>query len=305
MFVGCTMPTASYRKVDRSSPAFQEAVAHETQLQQDKGLSAAEAEKTATQLVTKQVIKAEKERRLEQVAPLIRALTALEQPVGCWAYTATTTMHVDGKTTVQVERYDPFQPENRLWTLVSRDDLPPDEPAQADYREKKLRTMKKIHLFGTHKSTESERAKRAAIFADFECLSADASRQTTFNFIQGKTKVPILASTDGFHRTYVVDDGNGMLLRISKEMGPTSALGGTHQVAHFESVTDYALVALSLPPFVAKTNVHIRAINFGKDSGEVAVETVYTDFRKVKCYDDRFETRIGTPEVMDFLPGRD
>jgi hypothetical protein len=305
MFVGCTMPTASYRKVDQSSPAFKEAVAHETQVQQDKGLSAGEAEKTATQLVTKQVIKAEKERRLEQAAPLVRALTALEQPVGCWAYTVTSTKHQDGKTTVEVERYDPFQPENRLWTLVSRDGVPPDEPAQADYRKTKLRASKKSLFTFKPRSTASERVERATIFDDFECISSDSSRQTTFNFSQGKRKVPMLSSMDGFHHTYVVENATGTLSRQTAAMGAASLLGGTVKVDHFEAITDYALVALSLPPFVARTHVRFRGNFYGKDTGEIELEAVYTDFRKVKCYEDRFETRIGTPELQDFLPGRD
>jgi hypothetical protein len=31
-------------------------------------------------------------------------------------------------------------------------------------------------------------------------------------------------------------------------------------------------------------------------------EIVYSDYRRVKCYDDRFEVNVGAPEMIDFLP---
>ena len=145
LFAGCISrpPPPTYRNVDREAPAFKAAVARETERQREQGKSPAKAEEIATTKVTRQIIKTEKDRRIEQVAPLVAALTAFDHPRGCWAYTTTTTTRKADKITVRVERYDAFQPEERLWTLVSHDGQTPDEKAQADYRRAKLRTWKR------------------------------------------------------------------------------------------------------------------------------------------------------------------
>lgn len=44
------------------------------------------------------------------------------------------------------------------------------------------------------------------------------------------------------------------------------------------------------------------SLGFSCVPGEVEQEAVYTDYRRVKCYNDRFEVKVGTLEVVDFLP---
>jgi hypothetical protein len=58
----------------------------------------------------------------------------------------------------------------------------------------------------------------------------------------------------------------------------------------------------AVAPFVVKRVTHLRLRFFGKDSGAIERTEVYTDYRHVKCYEDRFETSIGTPDVMEFVP---
>jgi len=78
------------------------------------------------------------------------------------------------------------------------------------------------------------------------------------------------------------------------------------KVDHFEAITDYALVALSLPPFVAKTHVRFRGIFYGKDTGEIELGGSLHRFSQVKCYEDRFEPDRNTPELHRIsIPGRD
>ncbi|MEO5960385.1 MAG: hypothetical protein ABIR80_14820, partial [Opitutaceae bacterium] len=145
LFAGCISrpPPPAYRTVDREAPAFKEAVARETERQREQGKSPAKAQEIATTKITRQIIKTEQDRRIAQVAPLLTALTSFDRSRGCWAYTITTTTRQPDNTTVLVERYDSFQPEERLWTLVSRDGQSPDEKTQADYRRAKLRARQK------------------------------------------------------------------------------------------------------------------------------------------------------------------
>src|SRR5205085_1064880 len=113
---GCTIPTPGYRKVDESLPEFREAVAREAERMVARGASPAEAQETAVRLVTSRMVQAQKAERPRQVAPLLAAVKAFDQPRGCWAYTVTTTTRKDGVPTVQVEQFDAFQPEAKLWT---------------------------------------------------------------------------------------------------------------------------------------------------------------------------------------------
>lgn len=133
---GCvSSPQPAYRKVDVASSQFESTVALETEKELAKGKSAKAAEKIATSRVTRQFAQAEKTRRLDSVAPLLRALGSFDRPrAGCWACVVTTTTRSEKGTTVQVEQFDPFQPEGRLWTLLSRDGVVPDEKTQAAYR---------------------------------------------------------------------------------------------------------------------------------------------------------------------------
>lgn len=113
--------------------------------------------------------------------------------------------------------------------------------------------------------------------------------------------MPLLGDIPPSRETYVAQDAV-LAGHTITYLGPASLLAGLFKIAHFDSAADYALIEPELPPFVAKTTVHLRGSFFGNDTGEVEEETVYTDYRRVKCYDDRFETRIGAPQMIDFVP---
>src|SRR4051812_30964546 len=91
LFTGClSRPTVAYRQVNTETPEFKAAVAQEKARLQTEGQSASDAEKSAIRKVTAQTIIAEKARRTHDVTPLVEALTDLERPRGCWAFTVTT-----------------------------------------------------------------------------------------------------------------------------------------------------------------------------------------------------------------------
>lgn len=303
LFSSCTLPQASYRKVDQGSPAFKQAVALETEKLQARGQSASDAEESATKVVTKRLIQEEKTKRTKEVTPLVEILSALEKPRGCWAYTATTATRKEGKESVKVERYDPFQPEERLWTLVTLDGKTPDETEQASYRERRLRAWKKTLTKADPKRARSEQLKRKALFSDLEITasSSEETAQTTYTFSRDRISVPLFGDLPPSRETYVARD-DVLARQTLAYLGPASLLAGGLKIAHFASETDYIVVEPALPPFVAKTTVHLRATLFGKDTGELEEETVYTDYRRVKCYDDRFEIKIGAPNLINFVP---
>ena len=301
-FAGCALPRASYKKIDQDTPAFKAAVALETERLQTTEKSVSAATKLATKRVTQQFIDAEKQRRTEQVAPLAEVMAVFEKPRGCWAYTITTTQRTNGVPTVTVETFDPFQPEERLWTLVSRDAQTPDEKAQATYRAKKLRDWRKKQD-RKPKEPESERMKWRALSAHFAIESPENSPHTTFVFARDNTKIALLGETGAFSQSFVVDPAARTLVqRTMRLLSPAAVLAGSTKIDRFETTTHYAIVDHALPPFVAKTTARYRGHFFGQDTGDVELEAVYSDYRRVKCYDDRFEVKVGPPGLVDFLP---
>lgn len=300
---GCSLSRAAYLQVDRDAPAFKTAVIQEAQQQQVAGKSPAEAEKIATNKTTARFIQDEKNRRLALAAPLLRAMTALEKPRGCWAYTVTTTtQHDDQGSQVEVVRYDPFQPEERIWTLVSRNGVPPDDAAQADYRARKLKAWHKaLSRQAKAKFTESERVRLTALSAEFAMPETAPDSSMVFKFLRARMKVPLVGDIPPSHETYTIAH-DALARRTATSTEPTSLLAGTMKVDYFDSATDYAVIDPALAPFVVRTVTHLRLRFLGKDSGAIERVEVYTDYHRVKCYDDRFETRIGTPDVMEFAP---
>jgi hypothetical protein len=311
LFGGCgvSIPRPDYYKVDKEAPAFKEAVVREKERQQEKGKSAAKAEAIAVQKVTRQIIKTEAQQRAEEVAPLAQALQAFERSRGCWAYTFTTTQRIDRKTTVEVARYDAFQPEERLWTLVTRDGQTPDEKAQADYRRKQLRAWKKAvdkaSGRNAHKNSQEARMWNFVSGADLELSPPDSAGRTTYQFARAHGHFPLVGDIPAARMTYTTESSQNSLVNQTEIfLEPWSMLGGSIKLDVWESSADYILIEPTLPPFPARTKMRYRGHIFGKDTGDVEVEVVYTDYRRVKCYDERFEVKIGAPSAMDIVPAQ-
>ncbi len=90
--------------------------------------------------------------------------------------------------------------------------------------------------------------------------------------------------------------------RTMELLSPAAALANATKVERLHTTTDYTVIDPALPPFIAKTTAQFRARILAKDTGDVTEEAVYSDYRRVKCYDDRFEVKIGPPSASDFLP---
>jgi hypothetical protein len=297
---------APYRRVDQESPAFKAAVETATAAEQANGKSAKEAERTAVRRVAREFVAKEKLSREEEVAPLVAALVDLERPRGCWAYTLTTTQVEDGRTTVMIERFNPFEPEERLWTLVSDDGRPPTEKAQSDYRRKRLRKWKKQQEQSAKRPPESKQAGVSALYSQIAVSAAPDSGVLTFAF----EREPMHIRAMGFpldlprsRETYVLNPtGKDVLRHTTINFGALTMTG--IRIDAFEQATDYQIVETGLAPFPAKTFVRYHIHFFGEDLGDASTESVYSDYVRVKCYDDRFSVQLGELNVIDFLSDR-
>ncbi len=302
---GCrtVIPQPAYRKVDQDAPAFKEAVAKETERQIELGKSARETRSRAVNKVKRATLKVASDRRNDSVAPLAKALEKLTRSRGCWAYTITTTKRTDGKATVDVVRFDAYQPEAKLWTLVSRDGQTPDEETQADFSRAQLRAWKRAQVQGEGRRAQDIQMWEFVDMSDLTITGPDDAGQTTFLMTRAHGQMPILGELPAAHRTYVMDEAQQVVLRQTEVFEePSSMLGGSVKIQIWEASSDYAIIAPEVPPFPIRTKVRYRGQIFGKDSGLVEIETVYSDHRRVKCYDERFSVKLGELNVMDFVP---
>jgi hypothetical protein len=300
-FAGCSLPGAAYQQVDRESPAFKAAVAQETEHQQAAGKSPSAAERIAANKTAARFVENEKVRRLAVAAPLLQAMATLEKPRGCWTYTVTTTTLRDGQVTaLDVVHYDPFQPEEKIWTLISHNGIAPDETIQADFRARQLKAWRK-DLGRPPKFTESENVRLMVLFNQFEASEPAPDSATIFKVLRDRAKIPLAGDIPPSEETFTISH-EALVRRTSKLLDSSSAIAGTMKFDYSDSTVDYAVIDPAVPPFVVKRVAHWRMRFFGKDSGAMERVDVYSDYHRVKCYDDRFETHIGMPNVLEVAP---
>ncbi len=301
---GClSRPVPPYRVVDAESPEFRAAVDRETAVALGEGKSAREARTLAIQRVTKRTVAANQQHRTAQVAPLVAALEDLARPRGCWAFTVTTTRRESGRTIVTVEQFDPFQPEARIWTLVSRDGRPPTESEQSDYRRQRVESWKTSQRRTEQRAPAAERVGRSALYAELETSRTSPDGPRTVAFTRAGARVAAVGGLPPSRESYeLAPDADRVLSHRRPALEPLVLLGGSLVVEHSSVATHYRVVDPAVPPFPATSVLACRIRSAGTDRGDVVVETVWSDHRRVTCHEDRFEVRIGVPSVQDFLP---
>ncbi len=294
---------SSYRNVDVTKPEFQAAVARETAVETAKGKDADEAAKIATKRVTREAVATEKQRRTDEVAPLTAALTDLQRARGCWTYLLTTTTTKAEGVLITTERYDPHEPEEKLWTLLSFNGEKPTDQAQADYRASRLKAWKKQLARAAKEKPVAEKTTRRALYSDLSVTHDTEGGPGMYRFNREAAHVPLIGDLPASREAYLVDETHQAVLHHQQTyLGETSIFGGAMKILTWDTATDYTVIEPALPPFIAKAMMHYQAHLFGRDSGDVVIVREYSDYRRVKCYDDRFEVKIGEPTTSDLLP---
>jgi hypothetical protein len=297
--VGVKFPDYKPAQFDRNSPAYKAALARETDHQKATGLSEVAAQKAAQKIVNREAFENEKQRLQELVAPLGRALDALDRPRGCWSYVATTTTTVDGQTTVEVGRFDASQPEEKLWTLLTRNGQPPDADAQAGYRRKQLAAWHRQQRPKRRSASESVRLD--ALLDDMVITPSTSDGTVTYYLKSGEFYATLSIDFPSMEYTYVMKDDR--IVQVTSTIAqPATVLASAFKLHHADDVTHYVQIEPDLPPFVARKIRHYHQRILLSDSGEVEEETVYSDYRRVTCYDDRFTVEIGDPTKSEPLP---
>ncbi|HVW19722.1 MAG TPA: hypothetical protein VHC86_00760 [Opitutaceae bacterium] len=230
------------------------------------------------------------------VLRLVAALQAQEQPRGCWAYTVTERRSEKGVATVDVARFNPSQPDPALWTLLSHNGAPPDDAQQASYRRKKLAWWHQQE--GRHRQPDSDRVAAELRHGRKPVLeSAPKGAETTFGWERPGRSLLVMHMGE-IRESFALDSATGRLVRHVQEFpGPSSTAG--LRIDYSRAEVDYGVVDPAYAPFVLRTSLRGRYHFLGSDSGDVSVEKTFSEYRRVRCYQDRFEVRIGPAQVLD------
>ncbi len=222
------------------------------------------------------------------------ALTALDKPRGCWACTLTLSIKRTGKPDVcYVARYDPGKSEKELWTLLSFNDRVPSDEEIARFKRSTSRRKRAANLW-TRARDQLERSKeRSQIEVKLTDTSAFYELDPSSKSKSGQTSCH-------------VDRASGNVVSVrrvsSQAISHWSTMGRIH-LNYSDEKIDFAIQDPTLPPFLSRRAKRFRMNFNGHDSGDVAIDESYTDYKKVTCYDDRFQVivheldtiQLGTP----------
>ena len=311
---GCvTEPTPTDFQADTQTPEFKAEVAQETVELRAAGKSDEEARAEAYRRVTEQKLEAIRAQRREAMAPLLAALNAQHPPpappVGmppkplpdAWAYTLTTAAVVSGQSRAMVERFDPSQPEERLWTLLQVDGRLPTPDEHSDYGHSRVKKWKKKQEQEVENPPDP---RRIGEHSNLTMSAPDAAGRVTYAFVTTPLHVALLATIPATRYSYsLVPASHELVQRGEAMLGEASLLMGAVKIGRFEVLTDYHVELPELPPVPTHSRVRVQARSLGRDTGDIILDATYSDYRRVVSYDRRFVVWIGVPTMSDFTPG--
>jgi hypothetical protein len=287
------------KPIDQESLIFKGAVEEETQRLMATGQPRSEAQGRAEKTVLRRFSREALAERTALAQPLLSALRELEKPRGCWAYTLTTKKTINATTTVTVEQFNPFEPEDRLWTLVSTDGRAPDDKAQRDYRKRKIQAWLK--------GAQRRRSPAATMESDLrhiEISRADSEQTHSPLFSIWSPAVsihgPMNLKRPPVLEVCTLDTDGHLATKTTHWQGPISISAlFTFKITIDDMTTteEYTRIAPDLPPFLSHHTMQSSDTVMGTRY-QMRTEIIYSDYRRVKCYDERFSVQIGPPSYL-------
>jgi len=223
--------------------------------------------------------------------PLAVALQQLMKDEGHWAFTQTTQIFDrDGRPEggLQVERYDPSQPEEEQWSLLLRKGEPPTDRQLRSWRRKKEKEMRR------------REEKSLGEVLDFN--RAQVTREDAQEIVY---EVPLKKSAsrrfpaEKFTAYMTVDRARSQLVHFGLKARESFRMVGVAKVEKVEIEAKFATVET---PYAAQPSVITASgtgkILFFRMGGSAHV--TWTDFKRVTPYNDRFVVELGELKVLDF-----
>jgi hypothetical protein len=227
-----------------------------------------------------------------EVPPLLNsALRKLQADENRWAFTQTT-QEFDRKGEPEggltVERFDPSQHYDQQWTLVSYQGREPTPREERAWRKRKA------------KETKRREEKSLGEVMDLENARAVETSDAKVAFA-----VPLLAGAskrlpaEKFVVRMDVDPANETLQAFRLETTGDFRVLGVAKIDRIEVAAEFATVDPQFAPQPARiTASGAGRVLFFRVGG--AVNIVWSEFRRVTPYDDRFKVEIGEMKVFGF-----
>jgi len=223
--------------------------------------------------------------------PLAIALQQLMKDEGHWAFTQTTQIFDrDGQPEggLQVERYDPSQPEEEQWTLLLRKGEPPTERQVRSWRRKKEKEMRRREEKSLGEVLDFNRAQVTREDAQALVYEIPLKKSASRRFPAEK-----------FVAFMTVDRAGRQLAHFSLKARESFRMVGVAKVEKVEINAEFAKVEA---PYAAQPSVITASgtgkILFFRVGGSAHV--TWTDFKRVTPYNDRFVVELGELKVLDF-----
>ena len=219
------------------------------------------------------------------------ALQKLQADENHWAYTQTTQVfdrQGEPEDGVTVERFDPSLPYDQQWTLLQQDGRAPTAREERAWRKRKDREMKRREEKSLGEIMDLERAREVERYAGqvvFEVpLQPGASR-----------RLP----AEKFAVLMAVDESSATLSEFMLKTTDSFRALGVAKVDRIEIKADFAMVD---PQYVPQPRRIVASgagrLLFFRVGG--SAEITWSEFKRVKPYEDRFDVQIGELKVFGF-----
>jgi hypothetical protein len=227
----------------------------------------------------------------EPPAPLAAALQKLMADEGHWAYTQTTQVFDrDGlpKEGLQVERYDPSQPEDQQWTLVLKKGRPP--------------TGREVHSWKKKKAREMRRREDKPLGEVLDINRAQVNREEGPELVY---EIPLQQSAsrrfpaEKFVVFMTVNRARLTLEHFGLKTRESFRMAGVAKIEQVEIDASFATVDEKYAPQPREITAHgAGKVLFFRVGARAEIK--WTDFKRVTPYNDRFVVKLGELKVLDF-----
>jgi hypothetical protein len=208
-----------------------------------------------------------------------------------WAYTQRLQIRNGSKPVEErVERYDPSQPDEQQWQLLTIAGKPPTAEQIKTWQRAKQRELKRRNEKPLADYFDFDHATIAAETADLVRYDVPLRKEAYRRIPLDKLAVSVAVDKQR-HELQELTAGLKETFRMAMGAAKVTDFGLD---IHFQPIDE----KFASQPTIIKASGAARIILFFKVGGEA--EVAWSDFKRVKPYKERFDVKIGDLKALDF-----